>query len=74
MCRVIAEYLRAAPASAVREAVEMLAGPALLRCVHTHAGAAVACCVIAYGTAKDRKKAVKGMKGACLVKESMCGG
>lgn len=60
------EYLRVAPPSAIRDSVETLAGPALLRCVHTHAGAAVACSVIAYGTPKDRKKAVKSMKGARL--------
>ncbi|KAK9834069.1 hypothetical protein WJX81_007630 [Elliptochloris bilobata] len=61
--RLIAEYLQAAPRSAVAEAVETLAGPALLRMVHTRHGALVACQVLAFGTAKDRKKAVKAMKG-----------
>ena len=62
--RLIAEYMQAAPRSAVAEAVETLAGPALLRMVHTRHGALVACYVLAFGTAKDRKKAVKAMKGA----------
>jgi hypothetical protein len=61
--RVVAEYLSAAPISAVREAVETLSGPALLRCVHTHSGAAIACTVLAYATPKERKMIVKGMKG-----------
>lgn len=42
----------------------MLAGPALLRMVHTRHGAYVGCAVMSYGTPKDRKKAVKAMKGA----------
>ena len=37
--RLIAEYVQAAPRSAVAEAVETLAGPALLRMVHTRHGA-----------------------------------
>lgn len=62
--RLVAEYVQAAPRSAVAEAVETLAGPALLRMVHTRHGALVACYVLAFGTARDRKKAVKAMKGA----------
>lgn len=66
VARLVAEYLQAAPRSAVAEAVETLAGPGLLRMVHTRHGALVACIVLAFGTAKDRKKAVKAMKGAPL--------
>jgi pumilio homology domain family member 6 len=62
-CRLIAEYLSAAPASAVEDAVQTLAGVNLLRMAHTHDGAAAACAVLAYGTAKDRKQAVKAMQG-----------
>ena len=62
--RLIAEYLAAAPASAVEDAVQTLAGPNLLRMAHTHDGATAACCVLAWGTAKDRKQAVKAMYGA----------
>jgi pumilio family protein 6 len=31
--------------------------------VHTHDGAAAACMAVAYGTPRDRKRLVKGMKG-----------
>ena len=31
--------------------------------VHTHDGAAAACMLLAYGSAKDRKRLVKAMKG-----------
>ena len=53
----------AAPASAVADMAEMLAGPNLLHMVHSHAGAHVACRVLALGTAKQRKKVIKAMKG-----------
>ena len=62
-CRLLAEYLEAAAPAAVAEAVELLAGPALLRLVHTRYGAYIGCAVLAYGTPKDRKKAIKAMKG-----------
>ena len=61
--RLLAEYLTAAPSSLVAEAVETLAGPGLLRIAHTRDGAQAACAVVAYGTPKERKKAVKAMKG-----------
>ena len=35
----------------------------MLRMIHTQHGAYVGCAVFAYGTAKDRKKAIKSMKG-----------
>ena len=67
MCasRLLAEYLEAAGAGAVAEAVEALSGPSLMRMVHTRHGAYVGCAVLAYGSPKDRKKAVKAMKGRC---------
>ncbi len=61
--RLVAEYLTAAPPRAAADAVEALAGPALMRMVHTRDGATAAAAVLALGTAKDRKKAVKAMKG-----------
>ncbi|EIE25301.1 ARM repeat-containing protein [Coccomyxa subellipsoidea C-169] len=60
---LVAEYMEAAPASAVADAVEMLAGPNLLHMVHSHHGATAACQVLAMATAKQRKKVVKAMKG-----------
>lgn len=61
--RLIAEYLAAAPASLVADAVESLSGDALLHMLHTHHGATASCMVLAYGTAKDRKKAIRSLKG-----------
>lgn len=61
--RLAAEYMSAAPASLVADAAESLSGEALLHMVHTKDGATAACAVLAYGTAKDRKKALKAMKG-----------
>ena len=62
-CRLLAEYITYAPATSTADAVQTLAGPVLLRMVHTREGARVACSVLTYGTAKERKKAVKGMSG-----------
>ncbi len=62
-CRMLAEYIAASPGRSVSEAVQLLSGPPLVRLVHTKEGAQVACAVITYGTAKDRKKAIKGLAG-----------
>ena len=43
--------------------METLAGPNLLRMVHTRHGAAAAIAVIAYGTPRDRKRVVKSFSG-----------
>ena len=64
--------MECAPASVVAEAVELLAGPALLHCVHSRPGAAVAARVLAQGSAKQRKKAIKAMKGADPPPASVC--
>ncbi len=69
-CRLIAEYLAAAPTSAVEDAVQTLAGVNLLRMAHTYDGAAAACAVLGYGTAKDRKQAVKAMQGEAELVEA----
>lgn len=61
--RLAAEYLANAPAGLVIDAVESLSGEALLHMLHTKDGATAACMVIGYGSAKERKKAVKAMKG-----------
>jgi pumilio family protein 6 len=61
--KLISEYLKNAPPSLVEDAVESLSGDALLHMIHTHEGAEAACMVLAYGSAKDRKKAIKAFKG-----------
>ncbi len=62
-CRLVAEYMEAAPPTAVADVVEMLAGPPLLHMVHSRPGATAACQVLAMATAKQRKKVIKAMKG-----------
>ncbi|KAL3132742.1 hypothetical protein ABBQ32_009245 [Trebouxia sp. C0010 RCD-2024] len=59
--RFLAEYIAVSPGSSVAEAVQLLAGPPLVRMVHTKQGAQVNCAVISYGSAKDRKKVIKAM-------------
>lgn len=61
VCRFLAEYIAVSPGSSVAEAVQLLAGPPLVRMVHTKHGAQVNCAVISYGSAKDRKKVIKAM-------------
>ena len=64
--RVTAELLAAAPATTVADAVASLSGEALLHMAHTRDGATAACAVFAYGSARDRKKAVRALKGHVL--------
>jgi pumilio family protein 6 len=55
----------AAVRSVVADVVDTLAatGGNALKLVHTHDGAAAAAMALSYGTPKDRKRLVKGMKG-----------
>jgi hypothetical protein len=69
--RLVAEYIEFAPASLVADAAESLSGDPLLHMVHTRDGVAAACAVLAYGTAKDRKKAVRAMKVLGLQKPGL---
>lgn len=61
--RLISEFMEHSPASVVADAAENLSGDPILHMVHTKEGAKAACMAFAYGTAKDRKKALKCMKG-----------
>ena len=54
------------PASLVADAAEALSGDPLLHMVHTKEGTRAACMALAYGTAKDRKKALKCIKVRAL--------
>eukprot|EP00898_Chlorokybus_atmophyticus_P002801 jgi/Chlat1/3521/Chrsp23S03795 len=60
---VLMEYLPVATQGSVEDIVNVLAGPLLMRMVHTKDGARVGLAVINSSTAKHRKKIVKGMKG-----------
>lgn len=60
--RVLAEFLAAAPASLVADTTASLSGDPLLHMAHTHDGVAAACAVAAYGTPRDRKKALRAVR------------
>jgi hypothetical protein len=64
-CRLLRDFLECAPGMSIEDACDTLAatGAALLKMVHTHDGAAVVCALLGYGTAKDRKRIVKALKG-----------
>jgi pumilio family protein 6 len=49
--------------SAANEVIENLAGPLLMRMVHTKDGIRVALFVVDRSSARQRKKLIKGMKG-----------
>jgi pumilio family protein 6 len=59
------DFLRCAAGLSVEDAVDTLCatGGSVLKMVHTHDGAAAACMLLAYGTARDRKRLVKAFKG-----------
>eukprot|EP00899_Mesostigma_viride_P022877 jgi/Mesvir1/3774/Mv08221-RA.1 len=61
--RLLAEYIPYAREGGMRDLLEALAGPTLLRIIHTKDGAHVGLSLVHAGTAKDRKKIVKAMKG-----------
>lgn len=47
----------------MEDAIETLSGDHLMHMIHTHEGAEAACMIIAYGSAKDRKKSIRAFKG-----------
>eukprot|EP00878_Enallax_costatus_P018010 GHUV01018936.1.p1 GENE.GHUV01018936.1~~GHUV01018936.1.p1 ORF type:complete len:698 (+),score=293.25 GHUV01018936.1:365-2458(+) len=63
--RLLRELITESPGSVVADVVDTLAatGGNALKLVHTHDGAAAAAMALAYGTPKDRKRLIKGMKG-----------
>eukprot|EP00238_Polyblepharides_amylifera_P002319 CAMPEP_0196594540 /NCGR_PEP_ID=MMETSP1081-20130531/78637_1 /TAXON_ID=36882 /ORGANISM="Pyramimonas amylifera, Strain CCMP720" /LENGTH=687 /DNA_ID=CAMNT_0041918831 /DNA_START=92 /DNA_END=2152 /DNA_ORIENTATION=+ len=65
--RVLNEYFQEAPASMVQEAVEALAGDAVLvRMMHTLDGARAVNTLMAAASAKQRKKVLKSLKDLVL--------
>jgi pumilio homology domain family member 6 len=63
MRRLVSEYLQLAPSDLVQDSVELLCGEPLVRMAHTHDGAAAGAAMLGWASAKQRKKAVKAMKG-----------
>lgn len=61
--RLIAEYIENAPASLVVDAIETLSGDSVLHMLHTRYGSRAACSIVGYGSAKERKKLIRSLKG-----------
>ncbi|KAF6165605.1 hypothetical protein GIB67_021875 [Kingdonia uniflora] len=57
------EYLSIADKSSAADVVKQLSGPLLVRMIHTKGGAKLGMLCVKHGSAKERKKIIKGMKG-----------
>jgi len=72
--RLLAEYLGCCGPQGVSDAALSIAGPALLRMIHTPDGAKAASRLLAATTAKERKACLKALKGrVCDVARDACG-
>ncbi|KAJ9181869.1 hypothetical protein P3X46_005916 [Hevea brasiliensis] len=61
--RVLIEYFSIADKSSAAEVIQQLSGPLLVRIIHTRDGSRIGMLCVKHGSAKERKKIVKGMKG-----------
>ncbi|KAK3429606.1 hypothetical protein EUGRSUZ_E01101 [Eucalyptus grandis] len=61
--RMLVEYFSIADKSSARDVLQQLSGPLLVRMIHTRDGSQVGMLCIKHGSAKERKKIIKGMKG-----------
>ncbi|KDP27853.1 hypothetical protein JCGZ_18933 [Jatropha curcas] len=61
--RVLIEYFSIADKSSAAEVIQQLSGPLLVRMIHTRDGSRIGMLCVKHGSAKERKKIVKGMKG-----------
>ncbi|XP_058212550.1 pumilio homolog 24 [Rhododendron vialii] len=61
--KALIEYLSIADPSSAADVIEQLSGPLLVRMVHSKEGSRIAMLCIKHGSAKERKKFIKGMKG-----------
>ncbi|KAE9455155.1 hypothetical protein C3L33_12926, partial [Rhododendron williamsianum] len=61
--KALIEYLSIADPSSAADVVQQLSGPLLVRMVHSKEGSRIAMLCIKHGSAKERKKIIKGMKG-----------
>ncbi|XAR48675.1 hypothetical protein NMG60_11031568 [Bertholletia excelsa] len=61
--KALLEYLSIADQSSAADVIQQLSGPLLVRMIHTREGSRIAMLSIKHGSAKERKKIVKGMKG-----------
>ncbi|CAN1281325.1 Pumilio homolog 24 [Linum perenne] len=60
--RVIMEYFSIADKSSAADLLEQLSGALLVRMIHTKDGSRIGVLCVKHGSAKERKKIVKGMK------------
>lgn len=61
--RVLIEYLNIADKSSAADIIQQLSGPLLVRMIHTREGSKIGMLCVKHGSAKERKKIIKGMKG-----------
>ncbi|KAL4308813.1 hypothetical protein GQ457_01G021600 [Hibiscus cannabinus] len=61
--RVLIEYLSIADRSSAADIIQQLSGPLLVRMIHTRDGSKIGLLCVKHGSAKERKKIIKGMKG-----------
>ncbi|KAH6789444.1 pumilio 24 [Perilla frutescens var. frutescens] len=61
--RALMEYLTIADKSSAADVIQHLPGPSFIRMIHTKDGSRLGVLCIRHGSAKDRKKIIKGMKG-----------
>ncbi|KAJ0093529.1 hypothetical protein Patl1_24980 [Pistacia atlantica] len=61
--RVLMEYFSIADKTSAADIIQQLSGPLLVRVIHTRDGSKIGILCIKHGSAKERKKIIKGMKG-----------
>ncbi|XP_010524563.1 PREDICTED: pumilio homolog 24 [Tarenaya hassleriana] len=61
--KLLIEYLTIADKTSAADVIQQLSGPHLVRMIHTRDGSRLAMLCIKHGSAKERKKIIKGMKG-----------
>ncbi|KAK2645304.1 hypothetical protein Ddye_020499 [Dipteronia dyeriana] len=61
--RVLMEYFSIADKSSAADVIQQLSGPLLVRMIHTRDGSKIGMLCVKHGSAKERKKIIKGIKG-----------
>ncbi|XP_058076166.1 pumilio homolog 24 isoform X1 [Magnolia sinica] len=61
--KALMEYFSIADKSSASDVIQQLSGPLLVRMIHTRDGSKVGMLCVKHGSAKERKKLIKGMKG-----------
>ncbi|XP_004508185.1 pumilio homolog 24 isoform X2 [Cicer arietinum] len=61
--RVLLEYFSIADKTSVTDIIQQLSSPLLIRIIGTKDGAKIGVLCVKYGSAKERKKIIKGLKG-----------